>query len=78
MEARTGQVTSTLAAALDMLDALLATVSSPTASPISSDPAVWRPSHDHQQGHPLVLLPSGEDRRHRRRSAQDGLGTYLT
>jgi hypothetical protein len=78
VEARTGQVTSTSPAALHLLDALLATVSSPTASPISSDPAVWRPRHDHQQGHPLVLLPSGEDRRHRRRSAQDGLGTYLT
>ena len=74
MEARTGQVTSTSPAALHLLDALLATVSSPTASPISSDPAVWRPTRDHQQGHPLVL-PSGEDRRHRRRSAQDGLGT---
>ena len=57
MEARTGQVTSTLAAALDMLDALLATVSSPTASPISSDPAVWRPSHDHQQGHRSCCYP---------------------
>lgn len=32
----------------------------------------------HMQAHPVVLLPSGEDRRHAGRSAQGGPGIYLT